>query len=397
MVTNTGDSFWKEIAQEFPACREVRYLNTGTIGIMPRCVLSKMVSLAYSYYLAGPARIDVSSEANDALIQAKGFLAKIIGCNTEDLAFMVNTTEGINAVLMSLPWKPGDVIITSDTEHPAVRVPLLYLELKKAVKVIAVPARCAPPDEGSLEKAFRDAPGTVRAVVMSHVSYATGMLTDISSLARICHRHGAVFLVDGAQSAGAVVLDLDKTEVDAYAFPGYKWLLGPEGTGGLYLSPRLREQIEPSRAFPDSFKEEPGSPPVLRREAGAYQTSTPPRLNYAALGWAAAFLLDVGMQRITDRCRILARMFKEEISSVGGFGVVTAVEPERSLGLVSFTINGFGLDDYLRTVQYLYRHNRIVIRAVGNPPALRASFHLYNTEEDVLHLVTALKDLKLEA
>lgn len=394
-MPSTDDLFWKDIAREFPACREVRYLNTGTIGIMPRSVLSKTASLAYSYYLRGPARVDVSSEAYDAVNEAKKLLANLMGCEEQDLAFMVNTTEGINAVLMSIPWNPGDVVITSDTEHPAVKAPLAYLEIKKGVKIVTVPAKAAPPDEASVEKAFREAPGQVKAVVMSHVSYTTGMLVDLSSLARVCHRHGAVFLVDGAQFAGAGAPGLRETGVDAYAFPGYKWLLGPEGTGGLYLAPSLRERIEPSRAFPHSIKWEEGSPPELGHEAEAYQTSTPPVLNYAALGWSVAFLLDIGMDRVAERCRTLARIFKEQISSIAGFGVVTPTDPGRSLGLVSFTINGFELDDYLKAVEHLYKHDRVVIRAVSNPPALRASFHLYNTEEDVRALVWALKNLKL--
>lgn len=394
-MSKKGDSVWKDVLDEFPACREVRYLNTGTIGVMPRSVLSKLSSLAYTYYVRGPARVDVSSEVLDAVAQARGNLASLLGCEEQDLALMINTTEGLNAVLMSIPWNPGDVVITTDTEHPAVKSPLAYLQMKKGVRVLTVPAREAPPDESALAEAFRKSPGPVKAVVVSHVSYTTGMMIDLAPLAGLAHRQGAYFIADGAQSAGADLIDLPETGVDAYAFPGYKWLLGPEGTGGLYLAPSFREQVEPPRGFHRSIKWQDGVPVEMSRESVAYETSSPPVLNYAALGWSVSFIREAGQDVVAERCRFLAGAFKEQISSVGGFKVLTPADPGKSLGLVSFTIDGFGLDDYLEAVPHLYKRDRIVIRSVSNPPALRASFHLYNTEEDVTALVHALKTLKL--
>ena len=148
------------------------------------------------------------------------------------IVFGLNATDAINLALQGM-LKPGDHVITSQMEHNAVTRPLAYLEDAGVMvtKVTTDPVKGADPDE--VRQAFR--PET-KLVAMAHASNVTGALNPIEEIGAICREHNVPFLVDAAQSAGAIPIDVVKMNIDLLAIPGHKSLLGPTGTGALYVA-----------------------------------------------------------------------------------------------------------------------------------------------------------------
>ena len=167
------------------------------------------------------------------IIEARSVLAELFHiADPNRIVFALNATDAINLALQGM-LKPGDHVITSQMEHNAVTRPLAYLEDAGVMvtKVTTNPVKGVDLDE--LRQAFR--PET-KLVVMAHASNVTGALNPIEEVGAICREHKVPFLVDAAQSAGAIPIDVVKMNIDLLAIPGHKSLLGPTGTGALYVS-----------------------------------------------------------------------------------------------------------------------------------------------------------------
>lgn len=177
-----------------------------------------------------------SEEARAAatdIIETRGALAQLFNiADPQRIVFALNATDAINLALQGM-LKPGDHVITSRMEHNAVTRPLAYLEDAGVMvtKVTTDPVTGADPDE--IRKSIR--PET-KLVAMTHASNVTGTLNPIEEIGAICREAGVPFFVDASQTAGAIPIDVVKMNIDLLAFPGHKSLLGPTGTGALYVS-----------------------------------------------------------------------------------------------------------------------------------------------------------------
>jgi L-cysteine/cystine lyase len=209
------------LRSEFPVLERLSYLNAGTNGPVPRRA-------------ADAARDAVLQQANhgrggapffEAVIGAAEALrvrvAGVIGCEPTELALTGSTTDGVNAVLSALELEPGDEVLTSDEEHPGVLAPLAGQRDRRGVSIRVVP----------FDSVAEEVRPNTKLVAVSHVSWITGRVIDTNALAAA----GAPVLLDGAQSLGAIPVDVGELGCDFYAAAGQKWLCGPNGLGYLYL------------------------------------------------------------------------------------------------------------------------------------------------------------------
>ncbi len=181
----------------------------------------------------GRSNSEKSRLAATDMTEARAVLAQLFHiADPNRIVFALNATDAINLGLQGM-LKPGDHVITSQIEHNAVTRPLAYLE-DAGVRVTKV---STDPVKGADLNEIRAAicPET-KLVIMSHASNVTGTLNPIEEIGAICREAGVPFMVDAAQSAGAIPIDVVKMNIDLLAFPGHKSLLGPTGTGGLYVS-----------------------------------------------------------------------------------------------------------------------------------------------------------------
>lgn len=259
---------------------------------------------------------------------ARAAVASLLGiADTRDAIFVPGCTEAINLVLKG-SLKRGDRVVVSSIEHNAVVRPLAFLE-SRGVKVARVPADPegrVDPDE--FETAVMA--GATRMVVCQHASNVTGAVQPIGDIVDIAHEHGAVVLVDGAQAAGHLPLDLTALGADAYALPGHKGMLGPQGVGVLYLAPDLapKEFVQGGSGGRSEEVAQPEGRPD-RYEAG---TGNGPGI--AGLGAAAEYLTAHG-DEIREREQQLTRRLHAGLLDIGGITVLGPPPGDERVPVVS--------------------------------------------------------------
>lgn len=264
----------------------------------------------------GRSAYAMALESSRAIFEARGACARLLGVpESRDLIFQSGCTAGCNLMLKGL-LKPGDRVVVGSMEHNSVARPLARLE-RTGVEVVVVkadPTGLVDPDD--VERAVREAP--TRAVVCLHASNLTGTVQLIGDLADVAHEHGALMLVDGAQGAGHLEVDIAMLGVDAYATSGHKGLLGPQGVGLLYLAPGLDVEAQIEGGTGGGGSESPDMPAERpdRYEAGTANTP-----GIVGLGAAATLLAEEGPAQ-QEREAKLARRLHEGILEIDGFRVL---------------------------------------------------------------------------
>ena len=382
----------QKLRDEIPVLANMTYLNTGWSGPPPRRVAQALKDRIDLELYQGPTTRQVYESGREVQARARRAAARLFNADTEDVLVTRNTTEGLNIVLSGLDWQAGEEIITCNLEHSSV----LYTGLATAkrhdlrVRVVDLdPHDSRETIIGKFEAAFT--PRT-RMVFVSHVEYSTGIRMPAPELTRLAHDRGAYIMLDGAQTGGHLHLDVAAEGFDFYSIPGQKWALGYEGVGALYIRRDLLERVHPAHSGGHAIVQPVDYDNVQLNFADMEKfhggsSSVPLQ---AAFVEAVSFIEEVGISEIEARNRQLAARFKEQLSHIPGVHIYSPMEPGLSSGLVSFALAGW---EPPAAVARLWDDHRIVVRQVGYPPGIRASFHFFNTEDEVDQLAQAVKGL----
>jgi L-cysteine/cystine lyase len=380
------------IRSQLPATEVIAYLNTGTHGPLPVRANEVMAAAAAAELRDGRANMQAFMDYRERAAALRGMLAGALGADEAEIALARSTTEGMNMAIWGLDWKPSDVVVTTNVEHGGALIPLYQLHRRYGVTIKFADATSGEPDGvlAAMESAI--SPG-VKLVVLSHVAYGTGALLPLREVAALAHERGALVLVDGAQSVGATEVDFHALGVDFYAFPGQKWLCGPEGTGGLYVSAAAIGRLEPTYVgfgAVDHDKYRPNDPDSFQviGAAAAYEAGTFYRP--AIRGFAASFSWlseDIGLDVVYERIR---RLREYSVGRLGELGGVRLMAPASALaGLVAFRHPDL---DPAKCVAYLAEH-QVSIRSIPENGALRLSCGFYNTPDEVDRAIGLIADL----
>lgn len=298
--------------------RPVVYLDHGaTSWPKPQQVVDAVVR-ALTDLGGNPGRgaYAMALDTSRAILEARHTCAELLGVpDSRNLLFQPGCTAGCNLMLKGM-LRPGDRVVVGSMEHNAVARPLAHLE-QLGVEVVVVNADSTGlVDPDDVEREVRAAP--TRAVVCQHASNLTGTVQLVGDLADIAHEHGALMLVDGAQGAGHLDIDIGVLGADAYATSGHKGMLGPQGVGLLYLAPELDAQTQVEGGTGGGGSESPDMPPERpdRYEAGTANTP-----GIVGLGAAAAFITAEGPEQRRREAE-LARRLHEGILEIDGFRVL---------------------------------------------------------------------------
>jgi L-cysteine/cystine lyase len=229
-----------------------------------------------------------------------------------------------------------------------------------------------------------------RLISLSHVSWMTGARLNISEVGYMGREWGIPVLIDGAQSAGAIPLDMHALNIDFYSVPMQKWLCGPDGTGALYVRRGAFSYVRPTYVGPWSAKHEEGIEWELldtaqRFETGGGRQTAALAGQVAALDWLESV---VGYQWLYERIAALSTYAFHALSEIPGLSMLTP-RPGES-GLVAFRLDG---KDEVEVVKVLAEKHNILIRNIPSTHALRISTGFYNTEEEIDTLVRALREM----
>jgi L-cysteine/cystine lyase len=372
------------IRELLPATAAGIYLNAGTAGPLPSETQRAMDEQAARELQVGRASTDQFPWLLERFAETRASVAAVLVGDPDDIALTHSTTDGMNAAITSLPWAPGDRVLTTRHEHPGGLGPLLALGERLGVEVEYVDIGDGG-DEGLIVHAFATAlERPARALVVSHVLWTTGAVLPVARLAGLARGAGAASIVDGAQSAGAIPVSVEDLGVDAYAIPAQKWLLGPEGMGALWARRSWATSVVPPNAGYISYGTFDPQRPELHPNARRFEATNfhrPSVIGFArSCGWLSMY---VGLPWALDRARHLAGATADRLVAIPG---VTLVTPRHAMGtLITFRISGWTAAQALAE---LGSRAFAIIRDVPSVDALRISVGFWNTEEELERFAT---------
>jgi selenocysteine lyase/cysteine desulfurase len=374
----------QKIREQFPITKNKIFLNHAAQSPPP-----KPAADAIREYISEASNFGTTSvEWEDG---GKPFFARLVGAKPEEIAFVENTSIGLNIAANALHYPSGSKIVTTDLEYPSVTYP--WLRKRLGVKVHYVRNINGKILLDDMEKAVDDK--TV-AIAISHVEYSNGFRHNLRILSEIAHEHGAYLIVDAIQSVGTMNVDVKRDDVDFLTASCYKWLLSPPGVGYLYVKEGLIEKFEPPLVgwasvdqgifetvdFWDIWNLK------LSKTASRFEAGTPSRLSQVGARVAMKMLLDFGIEnvrrrilKLTDRLMDLVKELRLQLQ--------TPEEEQYRSGIVNFRI------DKAQDVAQKLGSSGIVVSARSH--GIRVSPHFYNTEEEIERLAKEIKKEKKTA
>lgn len=378
------------IHDSMPVIKSKVYLNTGAVGPLSTLTVDVLKQSDTLELAEGRATTRSQKLHKQAKIELRRAFAALVKAGPEEMALTHHTTDGMNIVAHGLSWQSGDEIITTKFEHPGGLLPLYVLRQRYGVviKLVEIPPDAPPADivtrfEAAITR-------RTRLLVFSHVAWNTGLRLPLPEIVAMGHRHQVLSLVDGAQSAGAIELDLPASGVDFYSFPGQKWLCGPEGIGALYVRSDRLSLLSPTFVGYGSIavtgKYDLSGYFFPAQGASRFEVATVYRPAIKAMVANLAWLEEsLGWEWIYNRITAIAGYAYNALSQLPGVSLITPPGPQA--GLICFTLNGY---DPARVMTQLEQDN-IVLRYIDEPYCLRISTGFYNTEADIDRLVSALQ------
>ena len=375
-----------------PATSAGIYLNTGTCGPLPAETAAAMAEVLDWELRLGRASPDAYYDVLQRMDEARASIAAIIGADIRDIGLTHAVTEAMNVATWGIDWRAGDRAVTSRRfEHAGGLSSLYSVRDRIGIELDLVDIGDGGDSDRVLE-AFDAAirPGT-RLVSLSHVSHATGAVLPIAAIAQLAHAQGALLAVDGAQAVGAIPVDVAALGVDLYAVAGQKWLLGPEGTGALYVAPEALERVRMTYSSFWSFEEHDlvgaARPwPNARRFEGTSGINASLVAGLArSSGWLSMY---VGLEWAHRRVAELAGATARRLAATPGVTVVTPIEA--MAGLIAFRVAGWPPGT---VVEELGARIFVISRAITEIDAVRFSVDWFNTEDELERTVALVAEL----
>ncbi|HZG57284.1 aminotransferase class V-fold PLP-dependent enzyme [Paenibacillus sp.] len=336
-------------------------------------------------------------DAGRSMFRTRAKLAKLFGVrNPNDIAFALNTTAALNTAILGYV-REGDHVVCTAVEHNSVRRPLEWLKATKSVRVTYVETD----EDGTLDpmRVKESVEAGTRLIVVNHSSNLLGSIVPLQEIGEIAKTRGAALLVDAAQSAGVLPIDVSAMGIDMLAFPGHKALYGPQGTGGLYISPHV--EVEPIVFGGTGSQSEAVLQPTVRPDR--YESGTQNAPGIAGLGAGLDFVLHETPANIHTKEWALTQRMMEGLLQLDGVRILGPAPGRARTGIVSFTAKGI---DSAELAFVLDQHFRIAVRAgfhctplahrtagTEQSGAVRASVGAFTTDEQVDYFLESMQQV----
>ena len=360
----------------------------------------------YFRELGAPAGRSAYAEANQvsqAVTAARSSLARLLGiADPRRIAFALNGTDALNLAIHGVV-RSGDHVVTTVAEHNSVLRPLRDLESRQQVSIDRVRVDADGfVDPADFARALRD---NTRLVAVTHASNVTGAMQPVTEIARLAHERGALVLVDAAQTLGELPIRVDDLGCDMLAAPGHKGLLGPLGTGMLYVAGGVEEQLASVRqGGTGTQSDQDVHPDALPYKFEAGSLNVPGVLG---LGAAAEFLLVKGLDRVRQHHAALTERLLAGLREIRGVRVHGPLAIERRVGVVSISLGHYDPQEAAATLDAAYRvqvrsglhcaplmHAALGTLATGG--TVRFSVGLFNTTEHIDAAISAVREMAAE-
>lgn len=384
------------IRRDFPLVSEVVYFDNAATSLSPEPVIQSLVEFERNYRAnVGRGVHRLTQIASQRYWHAHEKVAEFIGAKGGVTVFTKSSTESINMVAQGLPWKSGDRVLTTVLEHHANLLPWYRLKDRGVAVDFADIRDDYTFDLAAFESAITD---NTRLVTVTHASNVLGIITPVQEIAKICHDHGALLLVDMAQSVPHMPVDIMALGCDFAAFSGHK-MLGPTGTGVLWMKEPVIEPLLLGGGIVESVTR---SGYTLVEGYQRYEAGTGNIAGGIGLGVAVDYLTRLGMDRVRKHEQALTTRIIDGLRKIPRVTVYVPGSPDNRVGVISFTVEGLHPHE---VAQRLDEMADILVRSghhccmplmdrLGLPDGtVRASIGLYNTSEEADLFLATMEEI----
>ena len=383
-ISQEEAAFWTGIREQFYLTPGRVFFNGGSVGPSARPTIEQVIDMLRTFesdplhhqgHTLGPL-VESSREK----------LATFVGTHPDRIAFVQNTTMGMNVPAQGLDFERGSEVLMSNQEYPAVVNLWRYVAERRGLTIREVHLPTPPDNPEEIVEAYASGiTSKTRVLVFSHVYYTTGMVTPIRALSHLAREHNAMAVIDGAHAVGMVPLNLDEVGCHFYASSCHKWLLAPKGVGMLYITEELQNLVRPLII---------GYNHQVSPKASRYDMQgTRDQTHFVGLGAAIDFQLEIGWEaRIYPYCLGLARYLKERTRGIEESRLRTPIDPSMSGFITSFGIDGMDVGKISGCLWNDYQIETSCTNVDG-VTGFRISTHFYNSYEDVDRFVGAVQEI----
>ncbi|MCY3901566.1 MAG: aminotransferase class V-fold PLP-dependent enzyme [Caldilineaceae bacterium] len=388
----------EQLRQDLPMTGEIAYFQTGTYGPASDSVLQAVRETMETEAHHGPATTEGRLAHRDGEAAARSGLARMLNVKEEELSIDTNTSRAMQQIVRGLSWQPGDEFVMTSLEHVSTYGLSYSLTEEHGVTVKVIEAERLTDEEllAELAGALTD---RTRLICLSHVASPNGRLLPVKEAAAIAHEAGVPVMLDLAQSVGTMPVDLQELDCDFAVGSGHKWLLGPMGTGYIFVAehqiPGFRPNFIPDRS-PWTLAGDPTPPPTARSrtEIGTYNHAL-----VVGLGRAVEILQDIGLDVIQTRIADLTRRLRRGVEQIDRARLITPLEPEKSAGITSVMFDGYTKTDMDGLAAQLQDRHQALVKSqwLTAPPdpvkiAMRISVAAFNDEGEVDRLLEGIDE-----
>ena len=391
MTNSLSKTDLKEHRQQFPGLTNKTYFNFGGQGTMPESSLQAIVDTHKYIQEVGPFSGQINSWLVDKGNLLKKAIASELEATTETITLTENVTAGCNIAMWGIDWQQGDRILMTDCEHPGIIATVEEIQRRFGVEVSICPIMDTLNDGDPVEVIRSNLTENTRLVVLSHLLWNTGQVLPLKAIAQACHNYPAKntvrVMVDAAQSVGSLDLNLPELEIDYYAFTGHKWLCGPAGVGGLYISRAAFAELNPTFiGWRGVEMDELGKPIAWKQDGSKFEVATSAYPEYEGL--RAAISVHQAWGSKSDRyqkiCELSTYLWSQ-LQAIDSVNCLKDTPPEA--GLVSFQIQGVKHKQLVDTLE----QQGLLLRTIADPDCIRACVHYLTLPAEIDSLIEVLK------
>jgi cysteine desulfurase/selenocysteine lyase len=382
-----------DVRKDIPLTKSVAYFDNAATSLTPLPVVEAMTA----YYLEYRGNVHrgvhrLSQRASAAYDEARRKVAEFVHASPEEIIFVKNTTEALNCVALGLQLQRGEKVVTTALEHHSNFLPFVQLK-KKGITCEVIEAT----HEGLCEEQFTKIEGAA-LVTCSYVSNALGTILPVEEIGDRAHETGALFCVDAAQAVGHMPVDVRQVSCDFLAFSGHKGCMGPTGVGVLYIKKEVADIVDPLFLGGGMIKDVVPTGYTVADPPEKYEAGTPNIGGVIGLGAALDYVTAIGVDCIHQYEAALTEYTLDALSArdtITWYG-----PPTPRSGVISFNVTGLHchdvasiLDSHDIMVRSGHHCALPIMKKLGIEGTVRASYHCYNTEEEVDRMISVLNEI----
>jgi selenocysteine lyase/cysteine desulfurase len=382
----------KRIRAETPGCTEVLHFNNAGASLPPKAVYQAVTDhLKLESRMGG---YEAEAHAQEKLNQFYAVFARLLNCDSDEIAFIENATRAWDMVFYAIPFKPGDRILTAQAEYASNYLAFLQVARQKDLKIDVVPDDAN--GQISLDALEEMIDEDVKLIAITHVPTQGGLINPAEAVGQIARTHNILYLLDACQSVGQMPVDVEKIKCDMLSGTGRKYLRGPRGTGFLFVRRPLIEQLEPPFIDLHAATWIDKNQFQIRNDARRFENWESYIAGRIGLTTALDYALDIGLEAIQERVQYLAALLRKRLSEFDGVavrdlgqhqcGIVTFTKENESASAIKQRLASHNINISVTHARYA----RLDLDSRGIKELARASVHYFNTETEIDQFCTRL-------